>query len=217
MAYPNKHGGIKVKNRAGITFLIVVFVICGVLAVNISIDQKKSKILGPPEGYEQPSDRVIKLKIEKGVTRHFGNEVDLVTLGPGSGWLKLKTRDGISPTLSFNRIKPSDVEQFNKFSKSLGVPIKVEFSKNILHVSLLENAQRPVFVADSSDREIETISLMPKDFYKSRQPTRLAIKKDSAGKVFLMAAKDEQKKGPEKKLEEEGVFIARADEGIVID
>ena len=202
------------KKRVGIICLIVLFlVVGGILMINNYWgDQRHGSIMGPPEGYEEPGGRVERLKIESSISKYYDDQIDLVALGPGSGWLKLKTRDGISPTLSFKRVSQRDVQRFNRFSQSLGLPVRAEFSDNVLRLSaeVADEGEDTVFVADNEEDKTYT-DLMPKDFYGPEEPTRLVIRRDQRGKVFLVKAKEAPKGTPQEIPVGEEFFIAQGD------
>ena len=130
-----------------------------------------SDIPGMPEGYEEPAGRVEKLKIEPGVYDYYDKNLDLVAFGPGSGWLRFKTVDESGPRLSFNRVTQKDIRRFNEFSLGLGLPVRVAFYRNVLRIS-----------SDGSGGDGENRS------NEKGETTRLVIRKDTSGKVFLVKA-----------------------------
>jgi hypothetical protein len=152
--------------------------------------------VAPPEGYEEPAGRVEKLKIEGSVSKYYDENIDLVAFGPGSGWLKLKTRDGISPEISFKRVTQRDVQRFNWFSKSVGLPIRVEFIDSVLRISAADADKGALHLADITEEKIGAKSIMVTGFFKPEKLTRLAIRKDSKGKVFLVKVKKTPGKTP---------------------
>ena len=199
------------KKKWGIVSVIAIFLISvGILMVHYMGDFNQDTIIGTPEGYEEPEGRVEKLKIEGSVSKYYDENIDLVAFGPGSGWLKLKTRDGISPTLSFKRVTQKDVQKFNKFSKNLGLPIRVSFSGNALSLTTEMTGDDPIYVADITEEKIGANSIMNKGWYRKEGPTRLAIRKDQSGKVFLVAA-DSPGSTPETTPEEQDVLLAQRD------
>lgn len=154
------------------------------------------KQIGLPEGYEEPSGRVEKLKIERNVSKFYDENLDLVAFGPGSGWLKIKTRDGISPTISFNSVCQRDIQKFNSYSKSLGLPLRVAFSDNVLRLSSIEKSNDPSQLADITAEKIGENSIMNKGFFQKDAQPLLAIRKDPSGRVKLVAVdKPEEKPG----------------------
>jgi hypothetical protein len=187
------------------------FVVGGTLTVKHLEDRKDAGPPGTPEGYEEPEGRVEKLKIEGSVSKYYDENIDLVAFGPGSGWLKIKTRDGISPTLSFNRVSTKDIQKFNKFSESIGLPVRVEFSNNILRLTADEEGHDPIYVADITEEKIGANSIMNKGFFEKEIPTRLVIRRDRNGKVKLVAA-DSPKGTPGAAPDEEDIRIAEKKE-----
>lgn len=183
----------------------------GTLTVRHLGDQNNGTRPGLPEGYEEPETRVEKLKIEGSVSKYYNDHIDLVAFGPGSGWLKLKTRDGISPTLSFNRVSKKDIRKFNRFSKSIGLPVRVEFSDNILVLTSDETGHDPIYVADITAEKIGTHSIMNKGFFEKEIPERLVLRKDRNGKVRLVSV-ETPKGAPEVAPDEKDVLIAKKKE-----
>jgi len=166
------------KRKLAIFSLIgLLIVLGGKLTMNF---QGNGDIPGAPEGYEEPAGRVEKLKIEAGVYDYYDKNLDLVAFGPGSGWLKFKTMDEGGPTLSFDRITQKDVKKFNEFSLGLGLPVRVGFSRNVLCISSGDSSDEPEKNQTSSPGENRSL--------KKGQSTRLVIRKDISGKVFLVKA-----------------------------
>lgn len=215
MRKDKKRGGVRMKRKIIIVSITGLFlVIGGTLTMKHLGDRDDGGPLGLPEGYEEPEGRVEKLKIEGSVSKYYDDHIDLVAFGPGSGWLKIKTRDGISPTLSFNRVNEEDIRKFNRFSKSIGLPIRVEFSNNILRLTSDEPVHDPIYVADITEEKIGANSIMNKGFFEKEIPTRLVIRKDRNGKVKLVSA-DSPKGAPGVTPDEEDVFLAKKKENSV--
>ncbi len=195
-----------------IVSLIGLFLIMGgTLLIKQSGEQSQSGMLGLPEGYEEPASRVEKLKIDGSVSKYYDENLELVAFGPGSGWLKFRTRDGISPTLSFKGITQRDIQKFNKFSKSIGLPVRVEFANNVLRISSDEIGDEPIHLADITAEKIGANSIMNKGFFNKDVPTRLVIRKDQSGKVKLVAV-DTPKGAPGVAPEEKDLVIAKKEE-----
>jgi len=200
--------------KKGIFCLIGIFMIMsGGLIVNHLGDRQGRDIIGPPEGYEAPVSKVKKLKIRGSVSKYYDDNIDLVAFGPGSGWLKLKTRDGISPTLSFNGVSQRDIQIFNQFSQNAGLPIRAEFSDNTLRLSTVGDDADSIHIADITEEKLGADSIMSAGLYKVEKPPRLAIRKDRSGKVFLVAI-DKQKSAPDQIPEEEDIFIVKKGKGL---
>lgn len=181
------------KSRLGIVSLIGLFLIAGgTLTLKYLEETHLSGIIGPPEGYQAPEGRVERLKIEGSVSKYYDESIDLFAFGPGSGWLKLKTRDGQSPTLSFNHVSKNDVKKFNTFSECLGLPIRVNFSNNLLRLFSTEVDGDPIQMADITAKKIGANSgansIMNKGLNHEKEDTRLVMRKDRNGKVVLVRA-----------------------------
>ncbi|MBW2610092.1 MAG: hypothetical protein JRC68_07085 [Deltaproteobacteria bacterium] len=194
--------------RIGLFCLIGLFVIVGgVFMINYR-GERLGEVIGPPEGYEEPAGKVKRLKIGGSVSKYYDDNIDLVAFGPGSGWLKLKTGDGLSPTLSFNRVSQKDIQRFNQFSRSLGLPIRAEFSDNVLSLSAVGEETDSIYVADITEEKIGADSIMNTGPFQAEEAPRLAIRKDGNGKVFLVAV-DKMKGAPDHTPEEEEIVVAR--------
>ena len=156
--------------RLGLVCVIgISLILGGIFVANYWGGQKGGDfLLGPPgyEGYQEPTakDRlrlnrseVKQLDIENSVLKYYGDMIDYVAFAPGSGWLKIKTRDGLSPTISFNRVSNKDIQEFNRFSQSIGLPIRTEFSGNVLRLFysyLCRGKHRYEHVVDDSGGEL---------------------------------------------------------------
>jgi hypothetical protein len=188
--------------------LVFVFTLfSGALIFQYYNNAEKGSVLGPPEGYEETVDRVEKLKIDGSVSEYYDENIDLVAFGPGSGWLKFKTRDGLSPVLSFNRVKQSDIRQFNRFSKGIGLPIRVAFSNRVLRISSIKAGDNHVQMADITVEKLGKDSIMVKGFEREESRSRLVLRKDENGKVYLVK-RDEQERVPDT-LPSEEVLVAK--------
>ena len=161
-------------------------IICGLVKAHSVIELDPGPLLEPPEGYSEPEGRVEKLKIDGSVSKYYDENLDLVAFGPGSGWLKIKIRDGISPTLSFKHVGQEDVRQFNKFAENIGLPIRAEFSNNVLSLSS-ENKGDQIHMDDINDEKIGPDSIISKGFYPEAAKTRVVMRRDHRGRVFLVS------------------------------
>ncbi|MFC1867127.1 hypothetical protein ACFL0H_03230 [Thermodesulfobacteriota bacterium] len=205
------------KRKWGMAIIIgLLLIMGGTLTVQYSGILHNDVTIGLPEGYEEPPGRVEKLKIEGSVSKYYDENLDLVAFGPGSGWLKFKTRDGISPVLSFKRVTQKDVQNFNRFSSRLGLPIRVKFSDNVLRLSALRVGDDPIHVADITEKKIGANSIMNKGFFPKEEPSRLVLRKDRSGKVFLVKANTPQR-GPGVAPEQEEVVIAQKDKDVAAE
>ena len=210
----NKRGGIEMKKKISTVSLLVLFLIAGGTFMVRELGEQHE--IGLPEGYQEPGGRVEKLRIERSVSKYYDDHLDLVAFGPGSGWLKLKTRDGISPTLSFNRVTQKDIQRFNSYSTNIGVPIKVSFSNNILRLSSDKVSDDPTMMADITREKLGAKSIMNTGFFKKDTQTRLVIRKDHSGKVRLVSV-DKLKEQPNDKPEGKEVVIAKKEKETAAD
>lgn len=175
----------------------IVIILSGALVLAYWIDQKND--IMRPEGYSSPEKyetgtlkninlkkwtRVEKLKIEKNISKYYGKILDLVAFTPGSGWIKIKTSDGISPIISFKRTSQKEIRKFNRFSKSLGLPIRVKLSGKELHVFAEETDAQSIFVAKKTESDSSKIT----GFYNPKQFPELVMRKDKNGNVSLVKA-----------------------------
>lgn len=155
-----------------------------------------------PEGYQTPTaqdraasrpgkmlrreGRVTKLEIAPNVPKYFDEKLELVALAPGSGWLRFKTGDGITPTLDFKKVSRGDVRRFNAFAQSTQSPIRVNMAGNVLHISAEETAE------DLALFEGKEGPAKPRAFYygfnKTDTAPRVVMRKNEDGKVFLVRA-----------------------------
>ena len=195
------------KKLAKYSLVFVFALFSGVLIFQYFNNAEKRSMLGPPEGYEETIGRVEKLKIDGNVSEYYDENIDLVAFGPGSGWLKLKTRDGLSPVVSFNRVKQSDIRQFNRFSKGIGLPIRVTFSNRVLRISSIKAEDNYVQMADITAEKLGKDSIMVKGFEREESRSRLVLRKDVDGKVYLVKS-DKQKRAPDT-LPSEEVLVAK--------
>lgn len=198
--------------RLGLVCLIGLCMVMGgtmSMLINHWVDQGGGGGLGPPEGYEESAGRVEKLKIEGSVSKYYDENIDLVAFGPGSGWLRLKTRDGISPEISFKQVTQRDVRRFNWFSKSIGLPIRAEFTDSVLRISAADGDKNAVHLADITEEKIGRNSIMVTGFFQPEKPTALAIRKDRKGKVFLVKVKKVPGKTPKEAPTDDGILMAK--------
>jgi len=181
------------KNRIVLSFVFIFFIASGAILFQ-HFNNKDGQIttIDLPEGYEQAFDRVEKLKIDGSVSKYYDDNLDLVAFGPGSGWLKFKTRDGLTPILSFNRVSRDDVVKFNRFSKRIGLPIRVAFSKRVLRITSTEKVDDSVRMADITEEKLGKNSIMYTGL-KEEVSTRMVLRKDKSGKIFLVNVDSEDR------------------------
>lgn len=198
------------KKHLIISCVFSLFIFMGVLGFHY-FDDRDPQIttVGLPEGYEQESGRVEKLRIDGSVSQYYDENIDLVAFGPGSGWLKFKTRDGLSPMLSFDEVSQDDVVKFNRFSKQIGLPIKVAYSNKVLRISSTEKTDESMMMADITAEKLGKNSIMVRGM-RDDMPSRLVLRKDKNGKVFLVKA-DDKEKMPIDKMPEKDIVVAKKD------
>jgi len=131
--------------------------------------------------------RVQSLGVEEGVQKYYAENVEIVSFAPGSGWVKVKTREGISPIISLGNVTVQDIEMFNRFSKGSGLPIRAKLSGNALNILL---AQDEVAYLVSRKNESETSLRMVSERiqWQPDHHPRLAIHRGKDGSVSLMEA-----------------------------
>ena len=182
----------------GIAF--VAGVIVGVLSTPFWQDSRiKEASIMEPEGYSEPEEKLAKTKglrieeldISESVQKYH-ESIELVAFAPGSGWLRFKTRDGITPTLSFFDVTDEAIDQFNQFSKSIGEPIRVAVSGKVLKITAEETAADLERFADAGEVD-EKYKL--KGFYRPEPLPALALRKDANGNIFLVKPKDKDDVG----------------------
>ena len=186
----------------------VVIAICISLALGGALIYSHLGNLDPsmdfPEGYSNPEKgtaqtaqgiaqnknvRVEALDIAENIPYYYKESLELVALSPGSGWLKLKTNDGISPTLSFNKINYQDIMRFNKFSKQVGMPIRVALSENVLQIFTEGTTPESDLLAARDNSG----SFIKKDFFVPKAPNeKMVLRKNRDGKIFLVKSKGSQ-------------------------
>jgi hypothetical protein len=136
--------------------------------------------------------RIERVDVENNVSKYCDHSLELVAFAPGSGWIKIKTRRGASPTLSFDSVSNEDVQRFNRFAERVGVPIRTKLSGNVLHLIVDKTQNKATFVADSEGWQTKVLakSLAQMGIWQSKEPTRLAVQRDKDGRVFLVRATD---------------------------
>ena len=153
-------------------------VVVGTFVLN-TYDQARIERAGPmrPEGYQQPESlpatghrtvpdgvvRVSDLEVADDVQKYLDHTLELVAMSPGSGWMRLKTTDGISPIISFDGVRPRDIEQFNRFARQIDEPIRVALYGNTLQVFAEETEAHLARFEGRTPRPIKMIG-----FYKPR-------------------------------------------------
>lgn len=150
-----------------------------------------------PEGYQRPEAartaeadaiqggpvRVTRLDVADEVQKYLVGTLELVAMSPGSGWIKFNTTDGISPLISFDRVHLRDVEQFNRFARQTGEPIRVALHGDTLQVFAEETA---LHLARFEGKTLPPLRKI--GFYrpKSGQDVQLALRRDESGRVYLV-------------------------------
>lgn len=105
---------------------------------------------------------------------------EIVAFAPGSGWVKINSSEVMRPLLNLNNVTASDLKRLNSYAKSYGLPVRAEFSGRILHLVM----------RDTSLSFLTRMNrIKPKLHWQPEQKSRLAIIKDSNGKIFLVKKK----------------------------
>lgn len=208
--------------KIGLIYIIgLMMIVGGVITTSYFVEDEKSEMtIGPPEGYEKPKadiatewkkNRVEQLKIEKGVLKYYKDNLEYVAFAPGSGWIKLKTIDGISPTLSFKKLKDEDIQGFNRFTREVGIPLQAEFTDNTLRLSLTDAEKRAIMIAKSNTETWQSLASTESIIsYEPDIPAMLAMKRSADGKVRLVA--QDKPAVLADKSDGEDIKIARKDE-----
>jgi hypothetical protein len=131
--------------------------------------------------------RVQSLGVEEAVEKYYGDVVEIVAFAPGSGWIKMKTRDGygLSPIISLKAVSSKDIETFNRFSESSGYPVRVKLDGDVLNVSLAQ-PEMDYLVAQNLGSEDELRLLSEQIAWRSEPLPRLAIYRDKDGRISLI-------------------------------
>lgn len=79
--------------------------------------------------------RVMAVQVEPGVLATYRGTLELVAFAPGAGWIRLNTRDGISPMLRLRGVGSAELDRFNRFAASIGLPLRVDLKGRTLHLS----------------------------------------------------------------------------------
>jgi len=185
--------------------IAVVTCCCLVLAMGgkLALDQwaTGARIM-VPEGYSAPQDtpattgqvkagpvKVMDLDIAANVPKYYEDFLEIVAFAPGSGWMRFKTLDGLSPTISFNGVTADAIEAFNRFAISQGLPLRAEMEGTLLSLSAHETENDFAYFASKG----EPAQPPPKiAFYKPSPGPQLAMQKDADGKVYLVRVDQEK-------------------------
>jgi len=117
--------------------------------------------------------RIKNLYVGNGASQYF----QVVAFAPGSGWVKVNSPEVMRPILNLNKVNPVDLQRFNGYAKSYGLPVKAEISGGILYLVLIDTDVS--FLA-------KTERLEQNLYWKPKERPRLAIMKDDSGKIFLV-------------------------------
>jgi hypothetical protein len=181
------------QKKTTITVICLAIAIVGFGTYNFMGDG----VFTPPEGYSPPSStgeltnetvhagtktRIKNLDIADSIPKYYKDTLELVAFAEGSGWLKIKTGDGISPTISFDGVDNMDIRKFNQFSERIDIPIRVALSGDTLQVFSNQTATHEDIIASNSDSG----SFKKVDFYRPIKTPKLALRKDKDGKIFLV-------------------------------
>jgi len=184
--------------------LLVLSFFAVVISSTLALNYWKPDKIERPEGYSKPDVqvgiqspkgpvRVMELDIDenankyfaRGATRRFDGRfaLEMTALTPGSGWLKWKTRDGISPIIDFKKVTRRDIQRFNQFSESLGMPVRLALSGKTLQIVTKETKEDlSHFAKQGKIKKYRT----PNGFYKPKAPVQMVFKRDKNGRVFVV-------------------------------
>lgn len=131
---------------------------------------------------KQEGTRVERIDIDENVHKYH-EDLELVAFAPGSGWLQLKTRNGISPIISFFSVTEREIQKFNEFSEIIGAPIRISITRNVLRIS-----------AEETDADLKRFSKTGKDdnehritgFYRPGPLRAISLRKDPEGNIFIV-------------------------------
>ncbi len=193
------------KKTGLISVAFIVGIIVGVSATNFWKSRDVGVLEAPPEGYSEPEEykpsearlqkrsgdvRIKNLEIAENVHKYH-ESIELVAFAPGSGWIKFKTRDGITPTISFFSVTEEEINDFNKFARSINEPVRVELSGDALKISVQETEED---IARFAGKEKVAADQKLRGFIHRTPLTRVAFHKDKNGRIFLVKATDEDDK-----------------------
>jgi len=149
-----------------------------------------------PEGYSAPDGKVAAtaktqggpvkvtdLDIASNVPKYYEDFLEIVAFAPGSGWMKLKTRDGISPTIAFDGVTAEAIEAFNRLATSQGLPLRASLDGSRLSLTAQETENDFAYFAAKGQPASPPPTIA---FYKPNPGPQLAMQKDESGKVFLV-------------------------------
>jgi len=105
--------------------------------------------------------RVMAVQVEPGVLSTYRGTLELVAFAPGAGWVRLNTRDGISPLLRLRGVGSADLDRFNRFAASIGLPLRVDLKGRTLHLSARGSVDFETLLASS--RQFEPVPMLRPD------------------------------------------------------
>ncbi len=188
--------------------LLVLSFFAIVISSAMALNYWKPDKIKRPEGYSKPDMqieanapkgpvRVMELDIHENANKYFARganrafdgryALEMTALTPGFGWLKWKTRDGISPIIDFKKVTQRDIQRFNQFSESLGMPVRLALSgKTLLVVTQETQEDLARFAKYDNNKRYRA----PHGFYKPKAPVQVAFKRDKNGRVFIVKKED---------------------------
>jgi len=140
-------------------------------------------VTGNVTAFADSGSRIEKLVIEKHVSRAIGKRLDLVTFATGSGWLKLITRDQISPILRFGKVSQDDVRQFNLISEGNGYPFRVTLAGNVLTIRHTRNDGK------QADKRIDLAATKDRSLFQLDPQPQIMLARNQSGRICLMEVK----------------------------
>lgn len=79
--------------------------------------------------------RVKAVNVEAGLVDQYRDALELVAFAPGSGWIRINSRDGIGTVLHLRAVRPADLARFNTFAAGQGWPLRVDLKNDALHLT----------------------------------------------------------------------------------
>lgn len=184
-----------------------------VITSTLALNYWHAKKIERPEGYSKPEievtepkrpARVMDLDIAENANKYFAKTMKGAYEGrvvlhmnawaPGAGWLRWKTRDGLTPIIEFKKVTQQDINRFNQFSKSINMPIRLALSGKVLKI-WAEETEADLAQFRQADGTIKQAKA-PQGFYKLKAPPEVYVKKDKSGKAFIVQKKDKDKEQP---------------------
>lgn len=148
-----------------------------------SAPEGRTKAVGATKSQNGPV-RVTDLAIAPNVPKYYEDFLEIVAFAPGSGWMKFKNRDGLSPMLSFDGVTAEGIEAFNRFAASQGMPLRASLDDGgCLSLTAQETENDFAYWASRGEPTQPPPTVA---FYKPNLGPQLAMQKGVNGKVYLV-------------------------------